>query len=90
MYKLRTTNKFDKSLKKCFKRGLPKQEFNFVLTLLLKKEKLPKRFKAHMLKGNYKGCWECHIKPDWLLIWEEKKDELVLLLIDTGSHSELF
>ena len=45
---------------------------------------------AHQVKGQYVGVWECHIKPDWLLLWHVKNDELTLILLDTGSHSDLF
>ncbi|MGC4129045.1 MAG: type II toxin-antitoxin system YafQ family toxin [Bergeyella sp.] len=51
---------------------------------------LPAKYKPHKLSGNYAGCWECHIKPDWLLIWKQNDNELILLLMDTGTHSDLF
>jgi mRNA interferase YafQ len=51
---------------------------------------LPESYRAHILVGDRKGQWECHIQPDWLLIWEVNNDELVLVFIDTGTHSELF
>ena len=43
-----------------------------------------------MLTGNYAGIWECHIEPDWLLLWKQDNDELILLLLDTGTHSDIF
>lgn len=51
---------------------------------------LPSEYKAHKLSGKFQGNWECHIQPDWLLVWQQKDEELILLLIDTGSHSDLF
>ena len=46
--------------------------------------------KPHKLSGDYVGCWECHIKPDWLLVWEQNDTELVLLMTNTGPHSDIF
>ena len=83
MYTITTTNKFDKSLKLCKKR-------NYDLSLLQVVSKLPQKYKPHKLSGNYKDCWECHIKPDWILVWKQNDTELILLLLDTGTHSDLF
>ncbi len=85
-----TTNQFNKSLKRCIKRGLPMDKFKEVLHLLVHNGSLPKQYKPHKLRGNREGEWECHIQPDWLLIWEQNNTELALLLVDTGSHSDLF
>ncbi|UOE42489.1 type II toxin-antitoxin system YafQ family toxin [Chryseobacterium suipulveris] len=51
---------------------------------------LPKKYKPHKLSRNYANCWECHIKPDWLLIWQHNDQELILLFLNTGTHSDLF
>ena len=51
---------------------------------------MPEKFRDHDLTGNYKGCRECHIQPDWLLVYEVNNDELILYLIRTGTHSDLF
>ncbi|AUS04399.1 type II toxin-antitoxin system YafQ family toxin [Pseudotamlana carrageenivorans] len=90
MYKLSTTNRFDKDLKRCLKRGYDLKQLKVVLLLLEKKGSLPKKYKPHKLKGNYAGCWECHIKPDWLLVWKQDDNKLTLLLTNTGTHSDLF
>lgn len=90
MYLLSTTNRFDRSLKLCKKRGYDMGSLQNVIDLLQKTGKLPAKYKPHKLTGNYKDCWECHIKPDWLLIWKQNDKELILLLLDTGSHSDLF
>ena len=52
--------------------------------------KLPSAYLPHKLTGNYAGCWECHLKPDWFLVWEQNDMELTLLFTGTGSHSDLF
>jgi mRNA interferase YafQ len=72
------------------KRGLDIQKLGRLLEMLANGETLPYSFRLHKLKGKYKGCWECHVAPDWLLVWMEDNENLVLLLVDTGSHSDLF
>lgn len=47
-------------------------------------------YRPHKLTGNLRGKWECHIKSNWLLVWEQYHDELLLIMIDTGTHSDLF
>lgn len=89
-YKLSYTGKFRKSLRLCIKRGLPKDEIIRVIDILQNKGKLPQKYKPHKLKGNYSGLWECHIKPNWLLVWNQNDTELTLLFMDTGTHSDLF
>jgi len=58
-YKLFTTHQFEKDLKRCKKRGLPMDKL----------KEVPTQFRPHLLHGNRDGQWECHIQPDWLLIW---------------------
>lgn len=60
------------------------------IKMLAAGETLPKRYKDHPLKGDYIGCRECHITPDWLLIYEISQGELILYLTRTGTHSDLF
>lgn len=57
--------------------------------MLAKGQELPEQYKDHELSGNFKGKRECHLQPDWLLMYQYNKNELVLLLIRTGSHSEI-
>ena len=83
MYEVIYTGQFKKSLKLCVRRGLDIKNFTTVLDILQEKGQLP-------LHGNYEGCWECHITPDWLLIWQQDDKQLRLILVDTGSHSDLF
>lgn len=90
MYKIRTTNRFEKSLKLCKKRNFDLSLLKDVIDELALNGKLPSKFKPHKLIGTYKNCWECHLKPNWLLIWQQNEDELVLLFMDTGTHSDLF
>lgn len=63
-----------------------------VVDKLACKEKLETRFRNHNLINNkyYKNCSECHIEPDWLLVYQYNEDKLILLLVNTGSHSEVF
>jgi mRNA interferase YafQ len=89
-YAILFSNQFKRSYKKCLKRGCNKALFEEVVTLLAETGTLPARYKAHKLVGEWKGFWECHIQPDWLLIWEQREEELVLILTDTGTHSDLF
>ncbi len=89
-YTLKTSRQFEKSLKRCLKRGFPVDRLKDVLQLLVQNGTLPAQYRPHKLHGNREGEWECHIQPDWLLIWEQNDTELILLLIDTGTHSDLF
>lgn len=61
-----------------------------VLNLLMENGALPQEYKAHKLRGDRIGECECHIEPDWLLIWTQNDNELTLLMLNTGSHSDLF
>ena len=89
-YSIDTTKKFNKARKKCIKRGLNFEQFKECIYLLSSTGTLPAKYRPHKLVGKYAGAWECHIEPDWLLVWEQNDTELILLLIDTGSHSDLF
>lgn len=90
MYEIKYTNQFKKSVKRCKKRGFKLDNLVKVVDLLQNNGQLPKKYKPHKLTGNYSNCWECHIKPDWLLIWLQDDNTLTLLFIDTGTHSDLF
>ena len=72
------------------KRGLKLSLLYTVIEQLKLNGTLPKQYRAHKLSGNYANYWECHIKGDWLLIWEQNDDELILILTSTGTHSDLF
>lgn len=92
MYHLEPTTKFKKDLEKIKKL---KNNYNAVVAVLKKLEKggvseIPKSMLPHKLKGEYKDNWECHIKPDLLIIWFQMESPNVIKLIRIGSHSELF
>lgn len=88
-YELVVTNTFKKDLKRAEKRGYDIALLNYVVTKLLLGEVLDKKYRDHVLTGNWKGFRECHIQPDWLLIYEVSEKVLVLSLTRTGSHSDL-
>lgn len=90
MYQIKTTKQFERSLKKCIKRGLDIAKFKEVLNLLAGTGSLPHKYRPHKLSGEFHGAWECHIEPDWLLVWEQNDKDLVLLLLQTGTHSDIF
>lgn len=89
-YELRVTGEFKQNLKLCQKRGLPMNELWEVIDKLLHGETLDPKYRAHILSGDRKGQWECHIRPDWLLVWEQNERELILIMLNTGTHSDLF
>lgn len=89
-YNLVLTSLFKKDLKTVKKRGYDLQLLNAVVDTLAMGLPLDEKYKDHKLIGNYQGCRECHITPDWLLIYEIAEDELILYLTRTGTHSDLF
>lgn len=90
MYAVKPTNKFQKDLKRIEKRGYNISLITDIIKKLANGETLPEKNKDHALSGNYSGCRECHITPDWLLIYEIADDALILYLTRTGTHSDLF
>jgi len=90
MYQIKTTNTFEADVKRCKKRGYDMSALKAVIKLLEKNGTLPAQYKPHKLSGDYKEHWECHIKPNWLLVWKQNDKELVLLFTNTGTHSDLF
>lgn len=72
------------------KRGVKLQKLDVVIDKLLHNQILEERYRDHALVGNYIGFRECHIEPDWLLIYKIDKDQLILTASRTGSHSDLF
>ena len=91
-YEVKGTNKFKKQFKKVKSQGKDINKFVTVLNTLASGEKLDYKYKDHLLINYkiYKDCRECHIEPDWLLIYKYNNEELILLMIETGSHSDLF
>jgi len=90
MYRIKATNRFKKDVKRCHARGLDLSALETVVDILQRTGMLPPEYKSHKLQGNYATCWECHIKPDWLLIWQQNEAQLLLLLTNTGTHADLF
>lgn len=92
MYKLLSTTRFKKDLKKVKKNRNDFQATAIVLKILedYGVNGIPKEMKPHKLIGNYKDCWECHIKSDLLIIWIQIENPNTIKLIRLGSHSELF
>lgn len=88
MRSIQRTSQFKRDVKRMQKRGKVFAEFKQVISELSAGMSLEPRFRDHDLSGQYKGTRECHIEPDWLLIYELTKDEIVL--IRTGTHSDLF
>jgi mRNA interferase YafQ len=81
-------SQFKRDFKRILKQGKNPQELEAVLLLLMAESSLPERLDDHQLKGNYDGYRELHIKPDWLLVY--KNEDETLVLARTGSHAELF
>lgn len=82
--------KFKKDYKKMQKQGRNMELLLDVVDILAAEQALPSQYLDHPLSGNYKGHRECHILPDWLLIYKIDRGELLLTLTRTGTHSELF
>ena len=89
-YKIVMSSRFTKDLKLIARRGYDLNKIKFVISELANVNKLYSKYKYHQLAGDYSGKRECHILPDWLLIYEIKDDKLLLYLVRTGSHSDLF
>ena len=89
-YKIIPSSRFKKDLKTAIKRNYNLDLLSEIVDILSEGRPLPEKNKDHALSGEYEGCRECHITPDWLLIYEKTEDTLILYLTRTGSHSDLF
>lgn len=89
-YILKYTSEFKRQMKLCQRRGYDMDLLRTAIEILSTEGKLPAEYLPHQLHGNRKGLWECHIQPDWLLIWEQHDKELILVMVNTGTHSDLF
>ena len=89
-FEIKYTSQFKKVFKLAKKQGKNIDKLFAVIEKLANGETLEPKHRDHDLVGNYKGCRECHIEPDWLLVYEIFEDVLVLMLYRTGSHSDLF
>ena len=90
MLKVRYSNKFKKDFKAIVRRGYDITLFEDVVGLLREGKTLPENYCDHSLKGEYMGHRECHISPDWLLIYKVENDMITLSLTRMGTHSDLF
>lgn len=88
--KVRKTTRFKKDVKSLEKRHYDLSELFKLINKLKNNEVLDQSYRDHPLNGNYTNCRECHIKSDWLLIYYKDETELILFLVRTGSHSDLF
>ena len=89
MRRIEYSTTFKKDHKRMVKRGASMAKLNTVLDFLMSNTPLPQKNRPHMLSGEWKGFWECHIEPDWLLIYD-RDDPEVLALHRMGTHSDLF
>jgi len=89
-YEIKTSRKFVKDVKLAVRRGLDIEKLLAIVALLSQDEPLPENCRDHILKGNYRGYHECHIEPDWLLIYDKRDVVRIISLERTGIHSDLF
>jgi len=90
VFRIEATNRFRKSVERSHSRSLDLSDLLKVIHTLAKGEKLDKKHHPHALSGYSIRLMECHIKPDWLLVWQQNDKEVILILLDTGTHSDLF
>ena len=90
VYELIKTSRFKAGVKLARKRGLNISLLEDVIEKLRLDQPLEAKHRNHELTGNFKGVWECHIQPDWLLLYLKVNGVLVLTLVDTGTHSDIF
>ena len=89
-YEIRRTKEFRQNVKLCIRRGKDIEKLLAVVEKLANGEELPEVNRNHLLVGDYSGCWECHIEPDWLLVYRRNNQKLILVLTNTGTHSDIF
>ena len=90
MYQIDYSNRFNKDLKRCMKRGLDIKLIKDAVDLLAATGNLPQQYRPHKLVNQKREIWECHIQPDWLMTWEQNDTLLTLLFLQTGTHADLF
>ena len=90
MFEIVLSNRFKKDLKLAAKRGLNLDELDAIVERLASGQTLPEKNRDHALTGDYIGFRECHIRPDWLLVYRVDGEDLILFLFRTGTHTDLF
>ena len=88
LFDIEYTHQFKRDVKLCYKRNLDLQLLENVIRLLAENGTLPSKYKPHPFPN--RGVMECHVQPDWLLIWEQRDDTMFLMLLESGTHSDLF
>ena len=89
-YIIKVSSRFKKDFKRCIKRGLDMRLITQVMNTLAETGTLPSQYRPHKLSRNMEGIWECHIQSDWLMTWQQDNDQLTLLFLQTGTHSDIF
>ncbi len=90
MYSGSYTNEFEKNTELAKRKGFNIKLLDIVIDKLLERKPLAKHYRNHKLEGEYKGCWECHVAPDWLIIYKYNHPEKKIIFLSYGSHSDLF
>lgn len=90
MYDLEYSGQFKKDLKLMKRRGVNIEDIRKVLNYLANDGQVPAEYLPHILSGKFQGIWECHINPDWLLMYDIADSIQLVRLVRTGSHSDLF
>jgi len=90
MYTIKFTGEFKRQMKMCERRGYDMQLLREAIRILATEGKLPEKYLPHQLHGDRRGQWECHIQPNWLFVWQQHNRELVLVMLNTGTHADLF
>lgn len=90
LYEIKTYKQYDRDVKLAVRRGLDIEKLLEVVRLLRQDEPLPAKYRNHLLSGDYKGYWECHINPDWLLLYEKDTEIRIISLYRTGTYSDIF
>ena len=90
MLKIKIHSSFKRDYKRVVRRGFDVKRLMTVIDILANEKELPEKYKDHALVGEYKGCRECNITSDWLLVYEISGSDLILYLTRTGTHSDLF
>ena len=90
LYEIRTYKQYDRDVKRAVRRGLDIEKLLEMVWLLRQGNPLPANLHNHLLTGDYKGYWECHINPDWLLLYEKDTEIRIISLYRTGTHADIF
>jgi len=89
-YEIKITKNFKKNVALCKRRGFPMELLRQVLDILIDTGTLPDKYHPHKLSVNHAGEWEAHISSDWLITWEQHDQQLLLIMLSTGTHADLF